>query len=78
MMIAHATIPLILYGLFPNHISLLALLLGSGAPNFDVLPTLLRKKTPKNAIIFYANLVTLNAVKNPIIPVIYQPISTQK
>jgi len=50
MMIAHATIPLILYGLFPNHISLIALLLGSGAPNFDVLPTLLRKKTPKNAL----------------------------
>ncbi len=50
MLIAHATIPLILYGLFPNHINLLALLLGSGAPNFDVLPTLLRKKTPKNAL----------------------------
>lgn len=50
MMIAHVTIPLILYGLFPNNLNLLALLLGSGAPNFDVIPTLLRKKTPKNAL----------------------------
>jgi membrane-bound metal-dependent hydrolase YbcI (DUF457 family) len=50
MMVAHATIPLIIYGLFPNHISLLALLFGSGFPNFDVFPTLLRKKTPKNTL----------------------------
>jgi len=50
MMIAHVTIPLILYGLFPTHIELLPLLFGSGFPNFDVFPTLLRKKTPKNAL----------------------------
>jgi hypothetical protein len=49
-MIAHVTIPLIIYGLFPTHISLLALLFGSGVPNLDVFPTLLRKKTPKNAL----------------------------
>lgn len=50
MMIGHVTIPLILYGLFPTHIELLPLLFGSGFPNFDVFPTLLRKKTPKNAL----------------------------
>lgn len=54
-MIAHMTIPLIIYSLFlkpmdPSHITLVALLLGSGFPNFDVFPTLLRKKTPKNAM----------------------------
>ncbi len=48
MIIAHITIPLILCRLFP--LNLLALLLGSGAPNFDAIPTLLRKKTPKNAM----------------------------
>ncbi len=47
-LIGHVTIPLIIYGLFPNSIDLVALLLGSGVPNFDVFPTLLRKKTPKN------------------------------
>lgn len=50
MLIGHVTVPLILYGLFPTHISLLALLFGSGFPNFDVFPTLLRKKTPKNTL----------------------------
>jgi len=48
MIIAHITIPLILCKLFP--LNLLALLLGSGAPNFDAIPTLIRKKTPKNAV----------------------------
>lgn len=48
MMIGHVTIPLIIYGLFSTHIDLLALLLGSGFPNFDVFPTLLRKKTPRS------------------------------
>ena len=48
MIIAHVAIPLILYRLFP--LNLFALLLGSGAPNFDAIPTLLRKKTPKNAM----------------------------
>jgi succinate dehydrogenase/fumarate reductase cytochrome b subunit len=50
MILAHITIPLILFGLFPANVNLLALLLGSGIPNFDVFPTLLRKKTPKNAL----------------------------
>ena len=49
MMLAHATIPLILYGLFPQ-LNLLALLFGSNVSNFDVVPTLLRKGTPANAI----------------------------
>ncbi len=48
MIIAHVAIPLILCKLFP--LNLLALLLGSGAPNFDAIPTLLRKKTPKNTM----------------------------
>ena len=48
MIIAHIAIPLILCKLFP--LNLLALLLGSGAPNFDAIPTLIRKKTPKNAV----------------------------
>lgn len=48
MIIAHVTIPLILCRVFP--LNLLALLLGSGVPNFDAIPTLLRKKTPKNAM----------------------------
>jgi hypothetical protein len=48
MIIAHIAIPLILCKLFP--LNLLALLLGSGAPNFDAIPTLIRKKTPKNAM----------------------------
>jgi hypothetical protein len=50
MIIGHVTIPLIIYGLFPTHINLVALLLGSGFPNFDVFPTLLRKKTPNDTI----------------------------
>ena len=50
MMIAHATIPLILYGLFPTHLNLLAILFGSEVPNFDVFPTLLRKKTPARTL----------------------------
>lgn len=50
MMIAHATIPLILYGIFPTSLNLLALLIGSAVPNFDVFPTLLRKNTPKNTL----------------------------
>ena len=54
MMIAHVTIPLIIYALLPASIKmpsvLLALLLGSGVPNFDVFPTLLRKKPPKNTL----------------------------
>ena len=49
MILAHATIPLILYGLFPQ-LNLLALLFGSNASNFDVVPTLLRKETPAKAI----------------------------
>jgi hypothetical protein len=48
MILAHIAIPLILCKLFP--LNLLALLLGSGAPNFDAIPTLIRKKTPKNAV----------------------------
>ena len=54
MMIAHVTVPLIIYALLPANIKmpsvLLALLLGSGVPNFDVFPTLLREKTPKNTL----------------------------
>lgn len=49
-LIGHATIPLIIYGLFHGDINLVALLLGSGFPNFDVFPTLLRKKTPEDPI----------------------------
>lgn len=51
MILAHATIPLILYGLFPpSQLNLLALLFGSNVSNFDVVPTLLRKETPAKAI----------------------------
>ena len=50
MIIAHAALSLILAGLFPAHMNLIALLIGSGIPNFDVFPTLMRKHTPKNAI----------------------------
>ena len=49
MILAHATIPLILYGVFPQ-LNLLALLFGSNASNFDVIPTLVRKETPANAL----------------------------
>lgn len=50
MIIGHVTIPLIIYGLFPTQINLVALLIGSGFPNFDAFPTLLRKKTPEEPI----------------------------
>ncbi len=50
MIVVHATLPLILAVLFPAHMNLFALLIGSGIPNFDVFPTLMRKKTPKNAL----------------------------
>ena len=50
MIIAHATLPLILAVLFPAHMDLFALLIGSAIPNSDVFPTLMRKKTPKNAL----------------------------
>lgn len=43
MIIGHVTVPLIIYGLFPAHLNLIALLIGSGFPNFDAFPTLLRK-----------------------------------
>jgi len=49
MILAHATIPLILYGIFPQ-LNLLALLFGSNLSNFDVIPTLVRKETPAKAI----------------------------
>lgn len=50
MIIGHVTIPLIIYALFPAHLNLVALLFGSGFPNFDAFPTLLRKKTPKEPL----------------------------
>jgi len=54
MILAHATVPLILYGIFRQlnlpQLDLLALLLGSNVSNFDVLPTLVRKETPTKAI----------------------------
>jgi len=50
MIIGHVSIPLIIYGLFSGNLDLAALLIGSGFPNFDVLPTLLRKETPKDPI----------------------------
>jgi len=49
MILAHITLPLILYGIFPQF-NLLALLVGANILSLDVFPTLLRKKTPKNPI----------------------------
>jgi len=49
MILAHVTVPLILYGIFPQ-LHLLALLVGANISSLDVLPTLMRKKPPKNPI----------------------------
>ena len=49
MILAHITLPLILYGIFPQS-NLPALLVGANISSLDVFPTLLRKKTPKNPI----------------------------
>lgn len=49
MILAHITLPLILYGIFPQS-NLLALLVGANISSLDVFPTLLRKKPPKNPI----------------------------
>jgi len=49
MILAHITLPLILYGIFPQF-HLLALLVGANISSLDVFPTLLRKKPPKNPI----------------------------
>jgi membrane-bound metal-dependent hydrolase YbcI (DUF457 family) len=52
MILAHVTVPLIIYGLFPD-LSLLALLLGANVSSFDVYPTLVRKYVPSNPITEY-------------------------
>jgi membrane-bound metal-dependent hydrolase YbcI (DUF457 family) len=49
MILAHITVPIILYGLFPQF-NLLAILVGANISSLDVLPTLLRKRPPKNPI----------------------------
>jgi membrane-bound metal-dependent hydrolase YbcI (DUF457 family) len=49
MILAHITMPIILYGLFPQF-NLLAILVGANISSLDVLPTLLRKRPPKNPI----------------------------
>lgn len=48
MILAHLTLPVILYGLFPQF-HLLALLVGANISSLDVLPTLTRKRPPKSA-----------------------------
>jgi hypothetical protein len=69
MILAHIAIPLILCKLFP--LNLLALLLGSGAPNFDAIPTLIRKKTPKNAVAeFHAGSI----LHTPILYIVILPV----
>jgi len=53
MILAHITVPLILYGIFHGifpQFHLLALLVGANISSLDVFPTLLRKKPPKNPI----------------------------
>ncbi|HID60960.1 MAG TPA: hypothetical protein EYP46_03775 [Hadesarchaea archaeon] len=49
MILAHITVPLILYGFFPQ-LHLLALLVGANISSLDSLPTLIRKRTPKEPI----------------------------
>jgi membrane-bound metal-dependent hydrolase YbcI (DUF457 family) len=49
MILAHITLSVILYGIFPQF-NLLALLVGANISSLDVFPTLLRKKPPKNPI----------------------------
>lgn len=49
MILAHLTVPLILYGVFPQF-HLLALLVGANISSLDALPTLTRKKTPEKPI----------------------------
>jgi hypothetical protein len=49
MILAHLTVPMILYGIFPQ-LNLLALLVGANISSLDALPTLLRKRTPKDPI----------------------------
>ncbi len=47
MILAHITVPLILYGIFPD-LHLLALLVGANISSLDILPTLIRKHPPKD------------------------------
>jgi membrane-bound metal-dependent hydrolase YbcI (DUF457 family) len=48
MILAHITLPLIIYGIFHglNPTALLALLVGANISSLDVLPTLIRKQPP--------------------------------
>ena len=71
------TIPLIIYGLFPGQINLAALLLGSGFPNLDVFPTLLRKETPKDPLNETHAATILHTIffYLVIFPVLYFPLS---
>lgn len=51
MILAHITLPLIIYGVFNglNPAALLALLVGANISSLDVLPTLIRKHPPKES-----------------------------
>ncbi|MEM3402386.1 MAG: metal-dependent hydrolase [Candidatus Hadarchaeales archaeon] len=49
MILAHVTVPLIIYGIFPQF-NLLALLIGANISSLDALPILLRKVPPENPI----------------------------
>lgn len=49
MILAHVTLPLILYGIFPGF-HLLALLVGANISSLDFLPTLFRRHPPKRPI----------------------------
>jgi hypothetical protein len=46
MILAHVTVPVIIYGFFPQ-LDLLALLIGANLSSFDALPTLIRRKPPE-------------------------------
>lgn len=49
MILAHITVPLILYGIFPQ-LNLLSLLVGANISSLDALPTLIRNKPPIKSI----------------------------
>lgn len=54
MLLGHVTIPLIIYGFFPEiglpKLQMIPLLWGAGVSNFDILPTFLRKETPEEPL----------------------------
>jgi succinate dehydrogenase/fumarate reductase cytochrome b subunit len=71
MILAHSTIPLIIFALSPTRVNLFAILLGGYIPSLDILPTLLRKETPKDV---FSEFHTSSILHTPFLFLILSPV----